>query len=230
MYRKNGDAQMREIFIHIGLHRTGSTFLQEKIFSNIPLSAFVRGHDYICSFMINADIPSDGKIVISYEGLTGHNYLDNSEASPFEMADRIKKLWSDAKIILVLREKDDWRRSLYRQYVNRLSKFMREPILSEQEWTEKIFRKRDFSFDDFVDYLNGLFDEILVLHYEDLRDNPHKFIKDICDFIGVPSPNFSNERINVGLSKRKMRAIRWLSRRSWSSPVKILLSEIIKNV
>jgi len=220
----------REIFIHIGLHRTGSTFLQEKIFPHIPLVTFVRGHNYICSFMINAEVPTDGKIVISYEGLSGHNYLDNGEASPFEMAERIKKLWPNAKIILVLREKGDWRRSLYRQYVNRLSKFMTEPILSEQEWIEKVFRKRDFSFDDFVAYLNGLFEEVLVLHYENLRDHPYDFVREICDFIGVPSPTFTTGRINVGLSMRKIRAIRWLSRRTWPSPVKILLSEVVKNV
>lgn len=128
----------KDIYIHIGLPRAGSTFLQDKVFNNLPhdkvcynpkeisqellpeFMRFVQADNLLTDERVNQlskDIESvferinQKKILISNEGLCGLDFKLWQNTDVF--FDVIKKLFPKAKILIVLRNQVEWIESLY---------------------------------------------------------------------------------------------------------------------
>ncbi len=179
-----------DIVIHVGLHRTGSTFLQKEVFPKLQNVNYVYRYNMNSRNQLLAVKLDENKInLISEEGLTRHNFRDDNETSMIEISNRIYRVFPDARIILVLRDKKEWLNSLYKMNCR----------YSFDSWFDNIFNKDDLDFDGYVDHIRGLFSDVLVLDYGLLRDDPNVFVKQVCDFIGVNVPVFSNRILNKSL-------------------------------
>ena len=60
--------QENKIAIHIGLHKTGTSFLQEQVFSNIDSYQLIRGWHSLREIIKNN---KDSSFLISDEGISG---------------------------------------------------------------------------------------------------------------------------------------------------------------
>ena len=130
--------------------------------------------------------------LISSELLSGHPLRRDFGADRFEIADRLHRLFPDASIIVGFRKKDSWVRSLYSLYVKNGG------ILDFDNFYNSVFDKNSLEFEEYLDYLHSLFKSIYVYNFEDLKKNSEKFVKKMCDFIGVEVPIFNNRPRNVG--------------------------------
>jgi len=112
---------------------------------------------------------------------------------------KLKKRFPNAKIIIVIRERKSWVLSIYNQYVKEGGKY------SFRKWWKKKF---DIQFLDTVlmYYVTTIFDDVLILHMDDLKSG--KFVKKLCDFIGVPVPKYRNIRYGKSLSPMSLLIIR----------------------
>lgn len=155
------------MIIHIGLPKCGSTFLQNQVFNNID------------------------KKVYSNELLSGMNIVER------ELFARgiYHKYGCKTKILLIIRDKDDWCRSLYNQYVKSFN-----TCLSFDRWFEKRFDKNLLDYDSYIKLLDGFFDDVFVYDYEDFIENKKKFVYRLCDDINAIRPVikniFYNKRLN----------------------------------
>jgi len=175
------------LYIHIGLHKTGTTFLQQEVFPKLKNVNYISKYNRQGSLhLITTKFSKDKINLFSEEHLTRQNYLDDGQASMSEIAKRIHKLFPEAKIILTLRNKDDWLKSLYNQYARTRG------LKSFEEWYNDVFDKEDLNFEKFVKLLNDLFDDVLVLEYELLKKDSDLFVKKICNFMNVDVPKFNN--------------------------------------
>lgn len=175
------------LYIHIGLHKTGTTFLQQEVFPKLKNVNYISKYNRQGSLhLITTKFSKDKINLFSEEHLTRQNYLDDGQASMSEIAERIHKLFPEAKIILTLRNKDDWLKSLYNQYARTRG------IKSFEEWYKDVFDKEDLNFEKFEKLLNDLFDDVLVLNYELLKKDSDLFVKKICEFMNVDVPKFKN--------------------------------------
>lgn len=203
---------MRQIYIHVGLHRTGTTFLQKHVFPKIEgikyydrYNRFNLNHNFILSIDDDVDMP----ILISDEGLSNYNYSDYEECSAYKIADRLHALFPSAKIIVVFRKKEEWIRSLYNFYIK---------IGGDKDfesWRNEIFCRKDIDFQEYENYLRNLFDNVLVLWYEKLKRNPRLFVQDICNFIGVPMPDFEIVKENPSFNERANKLLLAVNRSYW---------------
>ncbi|WP_373533182.1 sulfotransferase domain-containing protein [Vampirovibrio sp.] len=130
----------KEIIIHVGMHKTGTTYLQEHIFPKLddvylvsvntvvdPIKRFLK-HLFSRNVLlldlgqikveIEAFIESlpQNKILISNESLFGFFHENYSHNKMF--ADYLKLMFPNAKILVTIRRQDDWLESAYKQVIH----------------------------------------------------------------------------------------------------------------
>ena len=187
---------MKQTYIHIGYHKTGSTFLQKRIFPRLPVNLITAPDiKYISDseefdknlFISKLKKREKGtecaKTVISQEGFSGSSD-GNPARDPFRIADRLKETIPNAKIIIVTRDPEDYMHSLYafRVAVRGLETRTYERYIQAKK--EQLRRKLNYPV--LINHYRELFgkDAVLVLEYEELKEGPHKFIEKLTDFIG----------------------------------------------
>jgi|GEM_PF-3858496 hypothetical protein len=127
---------MPDAYLHIGLPKTGTTFLQRQIFPNIDVSNVreecleaivflaecidgdLQRLDWDSAKRILLDILSDIKppYLISHEGLVGDVFLGFHNRR--DIADFLKFLFPDAVILITLRRQDEFIESIYTQLLH----------------------------------------------------------------------------------------------------------------
>jgi len=184
-----------DVIFHVGLHKTGTTFLQREVFPKI------EGLNYNLYDSDKSEyiLDKNGINLISREGFSGLplasvklNALDRDL-----FAYGISKKYPDARVILGIRNKEDWLKSLYNLYVKGGG------YLSYDTWFDN-FDKSYLDFERYIDLLNDLFDEVYVYNFEDLRNNKKKCIQDLCDFIGLDPPSFEDKIHNKSWNGGKL--------------------------
>jgi len=215
------EQEIYNIIFHVGLPKTGTTFLQKGVFPRIKNINFIDGShthnkkirrllEEICKCEKSADVLRrellpflyrDRINLISFESLFGDVYSkDISVSNPYRIADNLYLMFPDAKIIFVMRELDGLMISLYGQYVKQggikdFSGFVNDVINIER-----------FNFERYTHYLKDIFGEenVYICKFEDLKENAYEFVSGICDFIGVKTPEFKNKKHNIAYGKRQI--------------------------
>ncbi len=145
---------------------------------------------------IFADITRNkNELLISSEGLYGINKHVN------KLQMRLLKEASIGKIILIIRNQVDWMNSFWKQLIIKEDRFYMQ-IKPENIFC---FDYNDLGFEsNWLDYVKNIYsiykkEEVLVIPYELLINNPNEFFNEINKFIGIRHdfiPDYL-ERINV---------------------------------
>lgn len=192
----------QKIFFHVGLSKTGSTFLQHQVFPKIKNIHYLPTKKYRHSLDL---IPKmkDERILISRE-------FDQQ----FEQ--EIKKFsqqYPNAFPIIVFREHSSWAVSNYKRFVkNGHPITLKEFIDIEKD--NGLFKLKDFHYQRYLDLLNQHFKSpTLVLFYEDLKNQPKEFVQQILDFTET-SLDFDHVNWNpkhVSYDENSLKLVRELS-------------------
>jgi len=196
---------MKKVFIHVGLHRTGTTFLQQHVFPKLNVN-FI----HVDAKDIKKKLPlKDGINLLSSEYFSG-SPLDFENANygvdeRYRIAKKLKENYPEAEILLVLRTHKDWKRSLYNQYVKS------QRYISREVFDEK-FDNEYTKYNDYIKYLENLFDtmNVHIFVYEDLKYNHQRYVEKICRIIGVKAPKVKNEIYNKSLTEAQEKYLKIL--------------------
>lgn len=206
---------MTSIVIHIGYHKSGSTYLQKSVFPYLPVNyIFLAGYKrhvlnlvesqkhFDKKYLVNwADSEIDrkykhnkhGVTIISHEELSGHPH-GHRRVDPFATARNLKHAFPNAKILITIRNQLDYLLSIYTYRVAIKGQESRslEKFLGE-EGKLGLFSKLEY--DKLAEYYTSLFggENILVLPLEMLRTKPQIFHNELADFLKV-----SNMHTTVG--------------------------------
>ena len=163
----------KHIFFHVGISKTGSTFLQQRVFPFVKNIEYIPTHKYR---QINDEIKKvkNGPILVSRE-------FDRQ----FEReVDLFAKHQKNVTPIIVFRQHDQYLASQYRRFIKNGFKGEVESFFDVENDTG-FFKKIHFNFSYQVEYLRQKFNtEPLVFLYEDLKNEPQHFIKNFVDSIG----------------------------------------------
>ncbi|HNE26181.1 MAG TPA: sulfotransferase [Pseudomonadales bacterium] len=192
---------MQPPLIHIGFPKAMSSWLQKFLFQ--PEQGFINILDslrttisvidpspftfdesaskaFIEETLRNTPHHSQLVPVCSAEALVGNYYCGGFNAK--QNADRLKQLFPEAKILLIVREQRSLMRSLYKTMVVWGMPHSIKRLLSPQNTSLVPQFHLDFlRFDLITAYYQTLFgrENILVLPYEAFPDNPHGFVQKI---------------------------------------------------
>jgi len=205
-----------KVFVHVGYGKTATSWLQDKIFAKLDPEIYLgkREEDFPRWMIdinyldpiaydqrreqmrtdLDARLTDKSTAIISSEAFTNLGALH-------QQAHRIKDLFSEPRIVLVLRHPIKWLISNYKYCVEyedfhlNFEDYLdfgerRTPFALEKR---PPFYLPDFFYDETVPLYQNLFghDDVLVLRYEDFVSQPVEFGDKLGQFLGMQLPGFS---------------------------------------
>lgn len=195
------------LLIHIGFHKTGTTWLQKNIFvpqngCNPILSHqdvdrfFVRPTEFSFDiesakgFIENGQKEAAGKEsvvnTISSEILSGNPFYGARDSA--DIAHRLHKAAPNAHILVTLREQKALLRSLYMQYLLRSGTMPPSRFFAEDaEIGYYSFMQEYYEYHRLIKLYMELFghDRVLIVTQERIRRDPNAVVGDIGRFLGL---------------------------------------------
>jgi len=210
---------MRRTFFHIGLHKTGTTFLQNEVFQ--VLSGIHVLKPGSTSLKRLTECPRDMDCLVSDEALSGMPW-----GKSFDLAGgwrrarelslvNIAEFFPSAEIIVCFRPHSALTESLYRQYLHEGG----AASFGDFFGRNGLIQKRDVEFTPFLEMIEELLPNApFVFSAEELWSNPSDVIRRMCLFLGVefePGAMLGRPR-NRGVRGYRARVLRSLNRISRS--------------
>lgn len=210
--------QPSNLLIHIGFHKTASSWLQSNLFRRKEFGFYPIGED-VQSIGEKFIFDKDGALLSSFEDRNEeiqynfktteeNNYVNNGvgvisserlSGNPHSgyfdskiIADRLYNCFPQAKVLIVIREQISMITSLYFQYLKCGGIGSLERYLSEK-YDGRIpkFFYHGLRYDNHIRHYKALFGEknVIVLPYEMLKNEPYLFIDHISRFCGIEPPS-----------------------------------------
>ena len=213
-------------FIHIGYHKTATTWFQTYGYPSIP-SIFLLNHPkshYYRAFMdyfVNPDDFSfDYKVFLDEfwlpqhkshnnlnefkvegvceENLSGHFWTGRNSDT---LLNRIETCFDTPRIIICIREQRSMFRSLYSNYVKNGGSLSAKQLLTDIPFEGALLREK-LCYHRMIKAAQDKFgkDSVYVYAYEEFCQNPKEITNKIFNFIGVPNEHQINlnTRVNRG--------------------------------
>jgi len=182
---------MKQFYLHIGLPRTGTSFLQNEVFKKLPIH---YKHDMLT---VDEFGLRDGINLLSHEDLCGKIYLPTKldRLGFFSYYSKYKP-----KIIMGIREQESLHKSMYN--------ILLWLGYSKSFQDAKKHLEYKYNVDEIVNQVHTYFDDVFIYHFDDFKKNNEKVVSDICDFLNVDIPNVNFHVVNKRWNKRQM----WLCR------------------
>lgn len=185
------------VYFHVGISKTGTTFLQHRVFPHFKDIFYVRTTLYKKSIKI-IEKNKHSRYLVSRE------FDQQLEQEVKWFSQKVP----DAKPIIVLRRHDSYIASQYRRFVKNGFRGSFNDFFNLDDSGH--FKKHDLDFCRQIKILEGHFThKPLVLIYEDLRANPNQFIKNISKnikaSINLQDVNFNKK--HTSYSEKQLKAV-----------------------
>jgi sulfotransferase family protein len=203
-----------QILVHIGYHKTGTNWLQDEFFGDPatgyrwldkrpvthPVNRLIRARplDFDAPGLraefepLITEAAGLGLLpVLSFGRLSGHPYSGGYDTK--EIADRLKQVFPEARILIVIREQRSMILSTYKQYVRAGGASTLEQFLlpaRKHGWRVPGFHFGHFEYDRPIRYYQSLYgrEAVLTLPYEQFVADGRGFVEAIARFAGRPVP------------------------------------------
>jgi hypothetical protein len=195
----------KPVLIHPGFHKTGTTFMQEEIFTDKRLFHPLWEHDDVDRFAIRPhDLDFDpaearddiamrrrstppGRIeIVSSETLSGNLFFGLRENAA--LAHRVKAIFENGKILITVRKQSSIIKSTYMMYLDMGGTLGPAEFFDQSPaYTHFSFDGKIFEFHKIVELYAQLFgaENVLVLPQETLDRDGDGFVATLCAFCGL---------------------------------------------
>lgn len=186
---------MRDIYYHLGLHKTGTTFLQNKYFAKLPITYYKGGQSFIK--VIESFSNTNDKILISDENFSGQLFSGKKREQLFKMVHSIKAIHPNAKVIIGFRKHSDFVLSAYKQALHQGDTLSFKSFYNIQN--DGILKNRDLNFQETIELLKSIFSDVFIYTISDVRDL-ELFNKEFSKFIDIEPLSMQNKQKEVNKS------------------------------
>lgn len=213
MLRQPGAPAFDDLILHIGIQKTGTTFVQNAIFP------YWQGIHYTANDKLEVllRVPENKPLLVSREGLSGQNWADY-ETRERSIA-RLARMFPNARTMLSFRKHSGYIVSSYCQYLQRGGYLPFEQYFDPVSDTGYM-KIEDFRFGHKVEAVERHFGTLPFIFFQEelFRDLP-QLLSDMQQFIGgqAPDPNsIRDETHNQSVKYHPAKLLRFLNRYSRS--------------
>ncbi|MGD8430479.1 MAG: hypothetical protein PVH31_08720 [Ectothiorhodospiraceae bacterium] len=246
--------------IHIGYHKTATTWFQKRYYPNVANVAYVPRNTVQEAFLEPSAFRFDPAAararlaeyeredaewaVLCEEELSGNVHSGGMlGCQSRDVAQRLKRTFGDAEIVIFLRNQVDMTAALYAHYIREGGTHRPERYLFPERFRKDVARHRFkyplFSFDHLdyaglVRYYRELFgaSHVHVFLFEAFRDDPAAFVADYSARFGLASggPEPGDNAENAGFALRALTLARWLNHFTYRSVLdKRVVARLLSN-
>lgn len=194
----------RCITFHIGLHKTGTTYLQNNVFPFISGGTYLGTHPS-CHELLARMAKSDGPYLVSSEDFSHNQFFNPPGADTVRRIAALARMFSaNTRVIMSFREPSEWIVSSYRQYVHLGGQYDFEDFLSAHELPCLM---------PIIDALEAHFPgRYLLYDYAQLKEDPQAIICVIGEFAGgvsfMPITSGNDTSSNISVQRNGLRLLR----------------------
>jgi hypothetical protein len=211
------------LVVHIGYPKTGSTWLQQRVFPHVPGVRFGNADPRLRALMTGLVLEETfepeplraalggGALLYSDESICGDMFAEPSHG--FRNAERLHAAAPDARIVVFVRRQQEMIRSLYAQYVNMGgTRPLRDFVDGRAPGC--LFTAEHLEYDRLLDAYARLFgpERVRVLVYERLRADPASFAVQVLEAMGAEAP----DRLRVSWPNRSLSPAGLALLRGWN--------------
>jgi hypothetical protein len=196
------------IFFHVGLHKTGTTFLQKAVFPRW------RGVEYIAWPHLELFLRLDDSqtYLVSREGLSGQNWAHHDARE--RSLQKLAELFPDCRILISFRKQAGYINSSYNQYVQRGGTItFREYFELKQDGG--VMKRQDFLYRPKIEAIERYFGHRpFVFLHEELITDLDSLLGDMERYIGGHAPardQIPTKRYNESVGYYPAKLLRWLN-------------------
>jgi hypothetical protein len=218
--RQETEGRVAPLLIHIGFHKTGSTWLQEELFNDPGLGFSSETGEARQQIIMRIGVPDPLSydaaevashylpavtaarelgltLALSHEQLSGHPSSGGRDR--LMIAQRLRATFPDARILIIFREQRALIQSMYSQHITAGGVESLRHFLSKPEpWCGRrpTFAFEHYEFDKLIGFYRDLFgsDRVLALPLELLGCQPAEFASRISTFCGHPPVRAATNR------------------------------------
>ncbi len=202
---------MSNLLVHIGYHKTGTSWLQRRLFVNTGLGwtlshaktsvvdPLILPHalDFdaaACRAAFEPGLAAARAVnlvpIISHERISGEVHIGGRDTK--DIAERLYAVFPEAQILMVIREQQAMIRSIYGQFIKgtgvwNLHDYLDPPVPNRTRFKYGHFHPDDFRYHRLIACYQQLFGpaQVTVLPYELLRARPADFVARIMAAVGL---------------------------------------------
>lgn len=188
------------VVLHVGYHKTGSSWLQTAVFPLLEHATLVMNSEVVIDEIVGVDpfrfdaqrarsrilaSRAPGRVVVvSMERLSGHPDSGGFDAKL--IADRLGEVFPEGRALIVIRRQEEMIPAVYGEYVRTggvesLKRYLR-PVRGAHR--NPRFDRRHLEYDRLVAHYQSLLgrERVCVLAYEQLRTDPMRFAHEVAAF------------------------------------------------
>ncbi len=217
--------------LHVGYHKTGSSWLQEELFPKARGVAVVPRTDLRQNLLMPSPLVFDpdlaranlmagrrGRLVLSEEELSGNLHAGGLHgAFSRELVDRLHRSFPDGHVVIFVREQKAMVASAYKQYIKGGGTRGIRGFLTPSPKPHKTpnFSLDFLAYDRLVELYEDRFgaDRVSVFLYEDLATRPAELVRMLCRTLGlsIDLDSISFAPVNAGYRSRTLALLRVLN-------------------
>ena len=198
--------QPSEIYFHVGLPKTASTFLQRNVFPQFQDIHFVKKHDFQHRDKIIANYPG-ARFLLSIE-------MDLQNEPGLAKIRDVSSKYPQTRPIVVFRKHGSWLKSKYKYYLRKHGSYDFDHFF-DLENNSGVFKTEDLFFYDRIQILEKHFQKKpLVFFQEELKKAPFKVIDQMASLLNVRynPDDIKISNVKSSYSEKQLKLIRKFNR------------------
>jgi hypothetical protein len=201
--------RMANVFFHIGMHKTATSWFQRQLFPNIDGASLISSKkmDEIAAALAAFDAQKFGNaaiLLLSHEGLGGSISWDREPGETLERLSRnlaaLMTLRPDAAVIIGYRKHEGWLASAFAQRAKQNRGVTWEAYLAR-------FSPEELTWCRHLRLIESSCPSMFPYLYEELIESPETLVEDLCRFISRPLP--SNIEALLRIARTRHRGAAW---------------------
>ena len=190
--------EIKKNVVHIGMHKTGTSYLQKEVFPLTTSHHFVRGKSTLRAFY-HPEVTTK-PIFLSDEILSGHPFRESTLQDFESKCLAVKFYYSDPVILVAFRNPEEYIPSLYKQYLQEGGTLEIEEFYNESE--KGVLQKSDLNFIHRLEFLQANFSKVISWDYLAFKRDFQSFIRRLSDLSGLEfgQSEFPKGRRNQSIS------------------------------